>query len=190
MEKRPQIPVSSQEIIFDHQIPDSPWSYYTETNDMQPKDLRATPNLWFKILALIHDLQNFAKDGAARVRLESVTDPFYMSFPYFDKSEATTIKGITVDDYLLQKNDNLDLGEILSCKDTLEHVLQACFERLLRKREASGTRDFRPCTAHDLAPLLCTLLGVEKEELKDEKFQSRLARSRGNLESVTDTPAT
>jgi len=113
-----------------------------------------------------------------------------MSFPYFDKSEATTIKGITVDDYLLQKNDNLDLGEILSCKDTLEHVLQACFERLLRKREASGTRDFRPCTAHDLAPLLCTLLGVEKEELKDEKFQSRLARSRGNLESVTDTPAT
>jgi hypothetical protein len=190
MEKRSQFPISGQEIIIEHQIPDSPWPYYTQHGGMQPKELRTMSDLWFRILVLIHDLQNFAKDGAARARLEKVTDPFYISLPYFDTSEAIIIKGTQVDDSLLANNDNLDLGEILSSKSNLESVLEACFARLLKKRQASGTRDFRPCSAHDLAPLLCTLLGVNKEEVKDEKFRSRLARSGGNLDAVTNRLAT
>ena len=44
--------------------------------------------------------------------------------------------------------------------------------RLVRKMGASG--DFRPCAAHDLVPMFERLLGVGKEEWKDERFLARL----------------
>lgn len=57
---------------------------------------------------------------------------------------------------------------------TLGDAITAHFSNFLAKREASA--DFRPCTAHDLAPAYMTCLGLTKAELEDECFLSRLRR--------------
>ncbi|KAK8043609.1 hypothetical protein PG993_006039 [Apiospora rasikravindrae] len=52
------------------------------------------------------------------------------------------------------------------------------------KRKASG--DARSCGPHDLAPIYEAVFGIEKEEVQDEKFLSRLRRQ--GLPSVEDEP--
>ena len=58
---------------------------------------------------------------------------------------------------------------------TVEEAIQANLEDFLEKRRASG--DARPCGPHSLLPIYCGLFGIEKGELKEESFVSRVRRS-------------
>ena len=48
-------------------------------------------------------------------------------------------------------------------------------ENFFEKRRASG--DARPCGPHDMGSIYLAVFGVSKEELKDDKFLSRLRRA-------------
>lgn len=58
---------------------------------------------------------------------------------------------------------------------TIEQAIQSHLLNFLEKRKASG--DARPCGPHDLAPLYRAVFGSSKDDLKDEKFLSRLRRA-------------
>ena len=57
----------------------------------------------------------------------------------------------------------------------MEEAIHGAFENFAGKRKASG--DARPCGPHGLLPVYCDVFGVSKDELKGEKFLSRLRRS-------------
>jgi hypothetical protein len=129
-----------------------------------PSDLQDKhPNVWYKVLVLIHDLRNFATDYNARARLEAVVDASYISLPYFQDDECTLMKECLV------------TNTTTTTTETLAAAIESFLAQLVQKRVASG--DFRPCAAHDLAPLFESLLGVTKEDIKNERFLARLARS-------------
>jgi len=57
---------------------------------------------------------------------------------------------------------------------TVEQAIHLHLAGFLEKRKASG--DARPCGPHTLAPIYEAVFQVEKRELEDEKFLSRLKR--------------
>lgn len=58
---------------------------------------------------------------------------------------------------------------------TIEEAIKSCLQNFFEKRRASG--DARPCGPHDMGPIYAAVFGIAKEELKDEKFLSRLRRA-------------
>ena len=126
-------------------------------------DLRQDVTLWYKILLLLYDFSNVGKDAQSDMRLKCTTHMLYISEPYFDEVEAERILKAPLD---------IDKG----CpKVSVEQAIHGAFENFAEKRKASG--DARPCGPHDLLPVYCDVFGISKEELRDEKFLSRLRRS-------------
>ncbi|CAJ2503371.1 Uu.00g107650.m01.CDS01 [Anthostomella pinea] len=123
-------------------------------------ELRDDQVLWYKICVLVYDLRNMTKDKACEDRTLQTTDELYISAPYFSADEAATIKSATVSD-----NDNAFLEQ------TITSNLQNFFE----KRRASG--DCRPCGPHDMVPVYLECFGIDRAEIENEKFVSRLRRS-------------
>lgn len=121
-------------------------------------DLRADLDLHYKIRVLIYDLRHISSDKICENRTLRTTDVHYLSAPYFSDAEATAVKNCIVDD----------------SGTTIEQAISHELEGFLSKREASG--DFRPCGPHDLVPIYLRCFGIEKSEIEDEKFVSRVKR--------------
>ncbi|KAK7985367.1 hypothetical protein PG996_005391 [Apiospora saccharicola] len=58
--------------------------------------------------------------------------------------------------------------------ESVETAIQKAMANFFEKRKASG--DARPCGPHDLAPIYEAVFGIEKEEVQDERFLSRMRR--------------
>lgn len=58
---------------------------------------------------------------------------------------------------------------------TVEQAISTDLENFFEKRRASG--DCRPCGPHDMVPVYLSRFGIEKAEIEDEKFVSRVRRS-------------
>jgi hypothetical protein len=58
---------------------------------------------------------------------------------------------------------------------TIEAAIKSCLQNFFEKRRASG--DARPCGPHDMGPIYQAVFGITKEDLKNEKFLSRLRRT-------------
>lgn len=58
---------------------------------------------------------------------------------------------------------------------TIEEAIKSSLKNFFEKRRASG--DARPCGPHDMGPIYRAVFGITKEDLKDEKFLSRLSRA-------------
>jgi len=123
--------------------------------------LRANKDLWYQLLVLIYDLHH-PKDKPSEARTLQTTDALYISGPYFSVEEAEAIKSTIVDD-------------TPTATTTLETAISQKLENFFEKRRASG--DSRPCGPHDLGPVYLQCLGIEKEEIGEERFVSRVRRS-------------
>lgn len=147
-----------------------------------------------QIQVFLYDLCNIAKDRAAEARTLSTTDELYISASYFSPEEATLIKATmvsppTIHDIHefkaleLYNDDDLDAEGDEATQDpqsaprllTIEEAIKSCLQNFFEKRRASG--DARPCGPHDMGPIYTAVFGVTKEELKNEKFLSRLRRA-------------
>lgn len=58
---------------------------------------------------------------------------------------------------------------------TIEQLISSTLENFFEKRRASG--DCRPCGPHDMVPVYLSCFGIDKADIADEKFVSRLRRS-------------
>ncbi|KAK6434516.1 hypothetical protein LTR95_009302 [Oleoguttula sp. CCFEE 5521] len=123
-------------------------------------DLRADRDIWYRILVLIYDLRNIKNDRASENRTLQTLEPLYISTPYFTPEEAEAVKAVIVE---------------AETQTTLEQAITKALENFFEKRRASG--DARPCGPHDMVPVYFECFGVEKGEVEDEKFVSRVRRS-------------
>ncbi|KAG0645008.1 hypothetical protein D0Z07_9132 [Hyphodiscus hymeniophilus] len=153
--------------------------------------LQSNSEIWYKIHILLYDLCNIASDQAAEARTLATTDELYISGPYFSPEEAMTIKATLVprpslneipefESLCMQDTDENEVDE--SSKDvptpetmTIEAAIKCCLETFFEKRRAIG--DARPCGPHDMGPIYQAVFGITKEDLKNEKFLSRLRRT-------------
>ena len=145
-------------------------------------DLRQDEDLWYRIHVLLHDLGNIGSDQFAEKRLSSTTHELYISAPYFSESEAIKIRTTLIDssaEVTVTEDQSLSSFEDLSCSSrgtvTLEEAIHNRLANFFDKRKASG--DSRPCGPHDMVPIYASAFGIGKEELKNERFLSRLRRS-------------
>lgn len=132
--------------------------------------LKANTAIWYKLHVLLYDLRSFRTDSVSRERLEAVNDISYIGEPYFSSEEATTIKNTQT------KTEGVDeKGRTLS--QAIEEEVQARLDRRMGKRVETG--DFRVCAAHDLAPVLARLLGVDMKMIEKDKGFLDLVRTKG-----------
>lgn len=127
-------------------------------SDSTLAELRNDRDLWYKVCVLLYDLHNLRKDKTCESRTLQTTDPQYISAPYFSDEEAATVK-----------------GTVLTTGFTVEEAITKELENFFEKRKASG--DWRPCGPHDMAPMYLSVFGIDKSEIEDEKFVSRIKRS-------------
>lgn len=138
------------------------------------------PILGYRLRVLLYDFLNITKDPNSEKRINSTTNEYYLSGPYFDETRATTLKGAIIDIEL----DGLDEADADADADVIDHITQqgqsfetavrVLFSSFIDKRRASG--DTRPCGPHHLAPMYAKFFGIDMDELKDAKFLSRLRR--------------
>lgn len=84
-----------------------------------------------------------------------------MGAPYFSAEEAALIK-----------------ATVMSDGQTLQANIEATMEEKLKRRKCTELNDFRPCAAHDIAPLLERAFNVNYKKLdKSKHFQELLGRS-------------
>lgn len=133
--------------------------------------LRQDADLWFRIHVLLYDLSNIAIDLNSEKRVSSTTHELYISEPYFTDAEATRIRTALVDD----AQSASQFGAGFDKDVTVEEAIHSSLSDFFDKRNASG--DARPCGPHDMVPVYGRVLGIQKDELKDERFLSRLRRS-------------
>ncbi|KAG9515542.1 hypothetical protein KCU99_g5680, partial [Aureobasidium melanogenum] len=148
--------------------------------------LQANQNLWYKVRVLLHDLCNIATDRAAELRTLATTDELYISAPYFTAEEAALVKNTQILAPTLTEvpefeeldqevtSEPRQTEDVTSHTVTIEQAIKDCLQNFFEKRRASG--DSRPCGPHDMGPIYRAVFGISKEELKDEKFLSRLRR--------------
>ena len=144
--------------------------------------LRQDADLWYKIHVLLYDLSNIATDTNSEKRVSSTTHELYISKPYFTDSEATRIRTTLVDDTAvevgtmdMQNASKPDPNPSFDKNMTVEEAIHGLLSDFFSKRKASG--DARPCGPHDMVPVYGSVFGIQKDELKDERFLSRLRRS-------------
>lgn len=167
----------------------------TQKTEMNLPALQENHDLWYKIKVLLYDLCNIATDRTSESRTLATTDELYISAPYFTADEAALIKSTQVPPPTLHEIpefEQFDHEQIHNEQDTIleettveengssslvtiEYAIKGCLKHFFDKRRASG--DARPCGPHDMGPIYLTIFGVSKEELKDEKFLSRLRRA-------------
>ncbi len=155
-----------------------------------------------KVWVLLYDLCHISIDRTSEVRTLNTTNELYISGPYFTDSEvecirAATVELIDVPTYAGTDDTTFSMSTITEWTETnlpdtytaaeqgiaqqfqgtytIEGAIKAHLLGFLDKRKASG--DSRPCGPHDLGPIYKSVFGVSEEELKDEKFLSRLRRS-------------
>lgn len=121
-------------------------------------ELRDNRDLWYKICVLIYDLRHMTKDKTCESRTLQTTDAFYISAPYFSDDEAAIVK-----------------SAVVTPGTSVEQAIANNLENFFEKRRASG--DCRPCGPHDMVPVYSSCFGIEKAEIEDEKFVSRVRRS-------------
>lgn len=102
-----------------------------------------------------------SKDKTSENRTLQTTESLYISSPYFSINEATAIKAVVVD--------------AAGSPTSLEQAITISLQNFFEKRRASG--DWRPCGPHDLVPLYLACFGMERAEIEEEKFVSRVRRS-------------
>lgn len=138
--------------------------------------LRENAELWYRIRVLIHDLGNIGKDSNSEKRLSITTHELYISPPYFSESEAIDVRTTLVDHTAeVEGSSSFEHTSPSADKATLEEFIHNRLVNFFDKRKASG--DSRPCGPHDMAPVYVSVFGISKEEMKDERFLSRLRRS-------------
>ncbi|KAK4695543.1 hypothetical protein P7C71_g2229, partial [Lecanoromycetidae sp. Uapishka_2] len=147
--------------------------------------LRQEPDLWYRIRVLVYDIGHSTTDPESAKRIDSGTSEIHISPPYFTPSEAikilTTRLDIPPEDTPLSStttpSENLDqeTNTTTTTRITLENALYNRLSNFLDKRRASG--DSRPCGPHDLVPVYAEVFGIGKEEMRDERFLSRVRRS-------------
>jgi hypothetical protein len=110
-----------------------------------------------------------------------------MSAPHFTPEEVVLINTTVVARPIVKKAPEFEALERQNDTDTeikeiavpetmtIEEAIQICFRPFFNKRKASG--DARPCGPHDMLPVYTEVFKITIEELKDEKFLSRLGRS-------------
>lgn len=74
--------------------------------------------------------------------------------------------------------------EVPQMKITVEETIISCLQNFFAKRRTSG--DARPCGPHDMAPIYKAVFSITTEDLRNEKFLSRLRRT-GLGQSNEDT---
>lgn len=161
-------------------------------NPPRISDLQANQDLWYKIHVLLYDLCNIANDRTAEARTLATTDELYISAPYFTAFEASLIKTTLVLPLALDEIPEFEMlgyeGKDAEPSQTqpeisvvspesvmVEEAIKTCLCNFFVKRRASG--DARPCGPHDMGPIYLAVFGIAKQELKDEKFLSRLRRA-------------
>ncbi|KAM0270965.1 hypothetical protein ACHAPA_003034 [Fusarium lateritium] len=133
------------------------------------------PILGYRVRVLLYDFLNVMKDPNSEKRINSTTNEYYISGPYFDETQATTLKAAIIDVDLGEsdKADNLD--QVSYQGQSFETAVRALLSSFIDKRRASG--DTRPCGPHHLGPMYAKLFGIDMDELKDAKFLGRLRRA-------------
>ncbi|CZT18768.1 uncharacterized protein RCC_04612 [Ramularia collo-cygni] len=126
------------------------------TSPLTLSELRQNGGLWYKVLVLIYDFQH-QKDAVSKRRTDATVDSTYISAPYFTPEEAEVVKTTLVDDSV-----------------TIVEAIHTALGSFTDKREASG--DYRPCGPHDMVPAFLSCFGIDKAEIADERFVSRVAR--------------
>ena len=159
----------------------SPSSLPTTTNVAGPTSfstIRQDADLWYRIHVLMYDLSNVTIDPSSERRISATTHELYISEPYFLDSEAKRICTAVIDvDDVIERGEEeaVDNTSVLSKDVTVEEMIHYFLSDFFDKRKASG--DARPCGPHDMVPIYGRVFGIQKEELKDERFLSRLRRS-------------
>ena len=119
----------------------------------QIEDIKQNTKLWYKVRVLLFDLRHFDERPASRDRLELVIDSSYIGAPYFDTSEIKILKSLATD----------ESGQTLSSR------IQATLDQKLNRRKRIEDHDYRPCAAHDLAPIFERSLGIRPKDLQRDK---------------------
>lgn len=128
------------------------------------EDIRQDSNLWYKVRVLIFDLYNLSKYPICANRLEQTVDEHYISAPYFTEEEAVAVKSARVFESATDEI-GMTIGEAISSR----------LEQFFEKRRASG--DARPCGPHDMVPVFLDVFGMDKKELEEDNFVSRVRRA-------------
>lgn len=85
----------------------------------------------------------------------------YIGAPYFSMDEATKIKSTNVDG------------------TTLSEIIEKTMQEKLKRRKRTEAQDFRPCAAHDLAPLLERAFDIKHKKLDKSKHFNDLLKTSG-----------
>lgn len=144
-----------------------------------------------QIHVLLYDLCNISKGRTAEARTLRTTDELYISAPYFTPEEAVLIKDTIVSPPILtdipefealelERDMDAEISvapkeEAPQMKMTVEEAITSCLRNFFAKRRASG--DARPCGPHDMAPIYKAVFKITTEDLRNEKFLSRLRRT-------------
>lgn len=131
--------------------------------------LKTDPFLLYRIWVLLYDLHNVANDHSAEKRTLSTTNELYLSAPYFTTLQADLVRGAIV-----EEKEGSEISDDPK-PQTVEEAIQDRLANFFEKRRASG--DARPCGPHDMAPVYQGVFGIDRKELQDERFLSRLRRT-------------
>ena len=144
--------------------------------------LRQDTDLWYRVRVLLNDLSTIGSDPSAERRLSLTAHELYISAPYFSESEAVKVRTIqiqnTVEAATTEEQSATGSQETPPSSVEMITLEEAIYKRLANffdKRRASG--DSRPCGPHDMVPVYMSVFCIGKDELKDERFLSRLRRS-------------
>ena len=143
--------------------------------------LRQDTDLWYRICVLVRDLDTFWFDPVAERCLSKTTHELHISAPYFSESDAlkvltTQIQNtggvVTTEKQWASGSQETPLpsSEITTLEDAI-HDRWAIFGE---RRRASGIS--RPCQPYHMVPIFMSVLGINEDELKDERFLRRLTR--------------
>jgi hypothetical protein len=121
----------------------------------------APNNLWYRLHALVFDLRHFRDRDESVARLNTVVDPMYIGAPYFSVEEAEIIKSTDVDG------------------TPLAEVIERTMKEKLKRKKRTEAKDFRPCAAHDLAPLLERAFDIKHKKLDKSKHFNELLKNSG-----------
>ena len=159
-------------------------------------NLRQDADLWYRLHILLYDLCNLSIDPSSERRICSTTNELYISEPYFTTAEACRIRAATVGGLSDESNDAVDAvtyvetvikkptntNEVKADRvpahtedATVEVAIHSRLGNFFEKRKASG--DVRPCGPHDMLPIYLDVFDIRKDELKEDKFLSRLRTS-------------
>lgn len=117
--------------------------------------LQTAPNaLWYRLHVFLYDLRNFSDNNKSQARLDQIIDASYLGQPYFSDNEVAMIK-----------------TTIIGNQKTLAETIEESLNDKLNRRKRVEAKDYRPCAAHDLAPIFERAFGVRPKDLsKDKQF--------------------